>query len=184
MEQRRHIGTIIRPHGISGALFVALSNELEVPAGSQVWIGYSNTFARPYILESFLHASSDSAIIRLKGIVSRDQAEQFREQGLFVEAQSLRTPTEKVSSMEGWQVRTLTGELVGTVLGIQENPAHPLLTVAMPDGEVVLIPHVEVFIINADPTTRIITVSVPDGLFSIQRGSSDLQSGKRKRQAK
>lgn len=183
MKTRRHIGTIVRPHGINGALVVALSNEVDLAAGSQVWIGYSNTFAHPYTLESF-RASTNSAVIRLKGIVSRDQAEQLREQGLFIEVEHLNIPTNKTSSMEGWQVCMLDGECVGTVIGIQENPAHSLLCVAMTDGKVVLIPQVDAFIINADPITRTITINVPDGLFCAQGASSEIPLRKHKRQAK
>ena len=63
---------------------------------------------------------------------------------------------------------------IGSVVRIEENPAHPLLVVARSDsssGEDVsseaLIPLVDAFIVDIDEQKRTISVSLPDGLLDL-----------------
>lgn len=161
-SQLVQIGTVTRPHGIGGELQVELASRVELPAGTSVWLGYSISFARVYTLESW-HLAHNRAIMKLRGISSRQHAERLREHGVFVEEHYLAAPPPQ--STLGWRLRSRDGTVIGEVLRIEENPAHPLLVVQRSDGTEVLIPLVEAFIVQRNPQLREITVDLPDGLL-------------------
>lgn len=71
------------------------------------------------------------------------------------------------ASWAGWVVvDDELGEL-GSVHDVVENPGQMLLEVERPSGEILLIPLVDEFIIDADPEAREIRTHIPAGLLSL-----------------
>ncbi|RMF32811.1 MAG: hypothetical protein D6747_08235 [Chlorobiota bacterium] len=162
-SQLRWIGTIVRPHGLDGSLHVELAQTILLAEGTPVWIGFSPRFCSEWQIESFT-LSGNRATLRLTGITSRQQAETLREHGVFIADSSVQIPRES-SGLVGWIAVLPDGTAVGTVVGIEENPAHPLLCIIHPQRGELRVPFVDVFMQHIEPATRTIVLSLPEGFL-------------------
>ncbi len=167
MSQLQFIGTIVRPHGLRGDLLVTLQHPINLTKGARVWIGFSHSFGREYTLESYV-LSGRNAIIHLASINSRAEAEQFREHGIFVSDVALATDnTSPLFGISGWKVLDMQGNVIGSVVGTEDNPAHPLLLIECNDGNEILLPYVSEFIVGIDRVAQTLTVNPPAGLLDL-----------------
>lgn len=181
MQDRLPIGTITGPHGLQGDMRVALRHRVLLPEGTVVWIGFSPSFGREFMLKAF-SLTQRYGLLHLHGVETREAAEKLREQGVFVAAslinsQGYTTPM----GMEGWSVVVAEGTVIGTVVGTEDNPAHPLLRIERPSGDELLLPYVEEFITNADAATRTLTINPPAGLLELSLPAQTIVPSKRKR---
>ncbi|KXB98425.1 MAG: hypothetical protein AA908_03305 [Chlorobi bacterium NICIL-2] len=176
--QLRWIGTIVRPHGLDGSLHVELAQSVFLAEGTPVWIGFSARFCNRSQIESFT-LSGSRAILRLAGITTRQQAETLREHGVFIADSSVQIPR-RSSELVGWTAVLSDGTAVGTVVGIEENPAHPLLCIARPQSGEFRVPFVDVFVQHVESSTRTIVLSLPEGFLEAQLPTTTLPR-KRKR---
>lgn len=75
--------------------------------------------------------------------------------------------------LTGFVVADEVGQEIGTVLRLEENPAHALLVVKRAgaldgnDQDEVLIPLVDEFLVSVDEDSREIRVSLPEGLLDL-----------------
>jgi 16S rRNA processing protein RimM len=175
-----YIGTIVRPHGLGGDLHVELQQSLTLPPGATVRIGFSSAFSREYMLESFI-PNGLYAIVHLRGINSRDAAEHFREHGIFAPAAVVKTlGFGSLQDIQGWSVLDVHGNLIGTLIEVEENPAHPLLRIELNSGGMFLLPYVEEFIIARNDDKRTLTIAPPEGLLEVYSASRTISPSKRK----
>lgn len=164
MESYVHLGTILRPHGTDGRVLVELYQVCSIRPGTVVRIGYSPAFCREFIVESF-SMSGRRAIVRLQGIRSRPDADRLREQGVFSLTSEFAATTQVPDDPTGWRIITTDGEMLGYATGIEENPAHPLLSIERSDGSRFLLPMVSHFIVGRDETAGVLVVDPPEGLL-------------------
>ena len=66
----------------------------------------------------------------------------------------------------GFALKDIDGTLIGTVVSLEENPAHPLLVVNHEDREV-RVPLVDDFLVSLNEEERVIVMNLPSGLLSL-----------------
>ena len=66
----------------------------------------------------------------------------------------------------GFALKDMDGALIGTVVSLEENPAHPLLVVDHEDREV-RVPLVDDFLVSLNEEERVIVMNLPSGLLSL-----------------
>jgi 16S rRNA processing protein RimM len=110
----------------------------------------------------------DELVAQLVGIVDKDAAEALK--GAVVQISRKYFPALDDNEyywldLIGLSVDNLQGEHLGTVSGLMESGAHPILRVAVPDVPGVekrqnerLIPFVDQFVKTVDQTAKVITV--------------------------
>jgi 16S rRNA processing protein RimM len=89
---------------------------------------------------------------------------------LRVPAASLRALGDNahyVHDLEGCEVRSTGGELVGTVVRVERGPGTPLLVVADARGREVLVPLAADICRTIDPAGKRIVVNLPEGLLDL-----------------
>ena len=88
-------------------------------------------------------------------------AEELVGREIFIDAEE---EDDDFEDFTGWTIMD-GGRLVGTATGLEDSPGNPCLCVAPASGSgEVLIPLHEDFIVSADPETRTLTMSLPEGL--------------------
>lgn len=176
-SQLRCIGTIVRPHGLDGSLHVELTQRVLLTKGTPVWIGFSPRYCSQLQIESFI-VFGNRATLHLTGITTRPQAEMLREHGVFIAESTLHIP-QKPSGFQGWTAVLSDKSVLGTIVGIEENPAHPLLCIVLRQGGELRVPFVDVFVQCVELSTKTIVLSLPEGFLEAQL--SPTPSRKRKR---
>ncbi len=150
------VGRIVKPHGLRGDVIVSLTTNRDERAavGSVLTDADGRTFE---VVRSSRHKGR--FIVTFRGINGIDAAEALREVALF--APPLSDPDALwVHDLIGSLVVDAAGVALGTVTGVQANPASDLLVL---DGGA-LVPLR--FVTSSVPGVRV-EVDVPEGLFDL-----------------
>jgi len=150
------VGYLVKPHGLRGDVIVSLTTNREerVAPGSELT---TSDGRRLRVVRSSPHQGR--FIVTFHGINGIDEADALRATELF--APPLEDPDALwVHELIGARVVDTTGTPLGTVEGVEANPASDLLVL---EGGV-LIPLR--FVVDSEPGVRV-TVDVPDGLFDL-----------------
>jgi 16S rRNA processing protein RimM len=150
------IGRIVKPHGLRGDVIVSLSTNRH----ERVAVGatFSDADGRTFLVErSSPHQGR--FIVTLHGVNSVEEADALRDTTLF--AEPIADPEALwVHDLIGARVEDAAGTVLGTVEGVQANPASDLLVLA--DGGLIPLR----FVVDLDPGVRV-TVDPPVGLLDM-----------------
>ena len=166
--QKSHysIGKITQPHGLKGHVLVYVFSE------SFDWLND----VKGLYLESGEFLEIDKAQpykkglrILFKNITSRTQAEQLKQQKLYIERSLLSSkPGEDIyfNEIKGFMVKDeQLGELA-VVETFEHHPGNDLLVINYQQKEC-LIPFVPEFIVSIDFENRVILMNLPEGLLDL-----------------
>jgi 16S rRNA processing protein RimM len=169
----RRLGTVRRAHSINGQLIVGgiAPNFLGLPAGSSIVIGFSEQFAKPYIVrECEPHGASRDFTFVLEGITTPEEAAKLREMAIFAADALVRENSSSEYLEEdiiGCAVFDVdTRERLGTMQAVWYMPASEVWVLDA-DGREVPIPAVPAFIKRVDISKKEIDVFVMEGLMEL-----------------
>jgi 16S rRNA processing protein RimM len=150
------VGAIVKPHGLRGDVIVKLStNRVERVAPGAVLAAEDGREFR--VVRSSAHRGR--FIVTFEGVDGIETAEALRGTALF--AEPLDDPDALwVHELIGSQVEDAGGQLLGTVDGVQANPASDLLVLS--GGALIPLR----FVVRTEPGVRVV-VDLPDGLLDL-----------------
>jgi 16S rRNA processing protein RimM len=150
------VGAIVKPHGLRGEVIVVLSTNREerVAPGTELLSADDRVFR---VVRSTPHRGR--FIVAFEGVSGIDEAEGLRSTPLF--APPLQDPEALwVHDLIGSRVEDAGGTVLGTVEGVEANPASDLLV--LEGGGLIPLR----FVVGSEPGVRV-TVEIPDGLLDL-----------------
>ncbi len=150
------VGRIVKPHGLRGDVIISLTTNRDerVEVGSVLLAEDGRTFE---VVRSSPHRGR--FIVTLDGVNGIDAADALRDTALF--APPLEDPDALwVHDLIGSVVVDTHGIELGTVSGVEANPASDLLVLA--GGGLIPLR----FVTGSEPGVRV-TVDIPDGLLDV-----------------
>jgi 16S rRNA processing protein RimM len=168
------VGRVRKAHGIRGELIVEPitdAPDATFAPGRRVFAGTVRGDRAPDGLELHVTRSSPfkgGLIVAFRELVDRTTAEQWRGRYFLVPRSELVAPDEDevyVHELLGMNVRLESGELIGEVVDVYELPQGLAIDVRRTgrSGTVVLL--YEQSVLRVDVGTRVVTVTVPEGLL-------------------
>ncbi|HEX2905618.1 MAG TPA: ribosome maturation factor RimM [Phototrophicaceae bacterium] len=165
------IGEILRPHGIAGELRTRILTAYpeRLAELKTIYLG-SNAEAsdiKPYSLQG-VRFHQGYALLKLKGVNDRSQAEIFRQLFVMVaidDAVPLEAGEVYLYQLIGMQVQTEAGDILGEITEVLETGANDVYIVASPQYGEVLIPATAETILETNAENRRVTVRLPEGLL-------------------
>jgi 16S rRNA processing protein RimM len=162
------LGKIVKPHGILGEVKIRLFNSESqtLKVGQSVWVGFGEKEYEPYVIEK-LSLQFEKSRLKFKNINNRNSAELLRNFTLSVCRDELPETVDEefyLIDLIGFNVVDQTGQLVGKVSDIMENPTNDILIISDRDKEH-LIPFVDEFVTLFDFEKNQITINLIDGLI-------------------
>ncbi|MEF2560354.1 MAG: 16S rRNA processing protein RimM [Eggerthellaceae bacterium] len=113
-------------------------------------------------------------LVHFEEVVSRNDAEKLEGHFCLVRTECLPQDLGKTDSFDvlGYSVIDVHKGRLGSVVRVEENPAHPLLVIESSAGDVsqsaqILVPVVDEFILGVDDDAQQISVDVPAGLLEL-----------------
>lgn len=164
------VGRIVRPHGIRGEMRVEILTELpeRLTWLEQVFLARDPDEAAPEIKTvEKVRLHKGQALLQLEGVRSRDAAEDLRSMLLLVplaEAIPLEEDEYYFYQLEGLEVFSDKGELLGVVREVLETGANEVFVVAGDSGEH-LLPNTREVVQEINLEKGRITVHILPGLL-------------------
>ena len=171
------VGRIKRAHGIRGEIVVEVMTDAPdaiFASGRSVWAG--NTHGDVDQKSSELHITAarpfgDDLLVFADELTDRTSAELWRGRYLLVSESEIEEPEGDevfLHEFPGMKVVSEDGEVQGDVSGTFDMPQGLMLEIQRPNGKTALLPFRYEMVVAVDRVARVITVSVPEGLFDAQ----------------
>jgi 16S rRNA processing protein RimM len=168
------VGRVAKAHGIAGEVVV----EVRTDDPDARFAAGSSLRGRPsrggpesrYVVES-VRDHGGRLLVRLDGVADRNAAESLKGTVFVVDSQDLppiEDPDEFYDhQLEGLEVVTTTGTVVGSVAEVLHTAAGELLSVRTEDEGEVLVPFVSAIVTSVSLADRTIEIDPPEGLLDL-----------------
>ncbi len=165
------VGQIVGPHGIRGEVKVEVLTDFpeRYQPGTKLYMGKSTDDAAAIPVQiAASRPHQDRVLVKLASVPDRNAAELLR--GLYLliperEAMPLGEHENYMHDLIGLHVETEAGEALGELAEILVTPANDVYVVVGPQGEV-LIPALRDVVLSVDLDSRVMRVTLPDGLLT------------------
>jgi len=164
------LGTVARPHGLSGEVSVEIATAF--PERFQPGVGLEwrrGQEIRPLILAG-ARPHGRRWLLRFEGVENPEAARALAGGELCVPGgEAFPAPEGFYYShdVEGWQCADRKGRDLGIVAGLEQTAAGPILSVRARDGRTSLVPFVEGIVVEIDREGGRIVLDPPEGLFEL-----------------
>ena len=169
VEDVYRIGLINKPHGVHGELLFTFDDDIFDRMEAEYIICMMDGILVPFFFESYRFRSDSTALIKLEGIDTEQQARRMTNVEVFF-------PKEHVEELDdneltwsyfvGFLIKDVNEGEIGKVIDVDDSTINTLFVVDHNDTEV-LIPAQEDFIVDLDREKRVITMQIPAGLLDL-----------------
>lgn len=169
IEDVYRIGLINKPHGVHGELLFTFDDDIFDRMEADYIICMMDGILVPFFFESYRFRSDSTALIKLEGIDTEQQARRMTNVEVFFpkeHAEELEDNELTWSYFVGFLIKDVNEGEIGKVIDVDDSTINTLFVVDHNDTEV-LIPAQEDFIVDLDRKKRIITMQIPVGLLDL-----------------
>lgn len=175
-QQVYPIGRIGKPHGVKGEMNFMFDDDVFDTTDSDYIIIETEGILVPFFFEEYRFRNDNTAIIKLEGIDTQEQAREFTNCVVYFErsvAENAENETSTFLSQKNRQivgftiVDAQTGKSIGTIKDIDDSTINVLLVIEREDQQQTLIPANEDLIEGIDLQRQTITMRLPDGLLTL-----------------
>lgn len=169
-EEVYKIGIFNKPHGIHGELSFTFTDDIFDRADCDYLICLLDGIFVPFFIEEYRFRSDSTALVKLEGVDSAERARMFTNVEVYF-------PVEHVEEAEvgelswnffvGFHMEEVNHGVLGEIIEVDDSTANPLFVVELLNGEELLVPAQEDFIIGVDADNKNITVDLPEGLLNL-----------------
>ena len=167
------VGRVVKAHGVTGEIVVEIRTDdpdIRFSPGSSLRGRPSRGGQESrYVIES-VRDHGGHLLVRLDGVNDRNAADALRGTVFLVDSADLppiEDPDEFYDhQLEGLQVVTISGAVVGSVAEVLHTAAGELLSVRTEEGEV-LVPFVSAIVTSVSLAEQTIVIDPPDGLLEL-----------------
>lgn len=176
-QQVYPIGRIGKPHGVKGEMNFMFDDDVFDTTDSDYIIIETEGILVPFFFEEYRFRNDNTAIIKLEGIDTQEQAREFTNCVVYFERSVAENAEDETSSLLSPQknrqivgftiVDAQTGKSIGTIKDIDDSTINVLLVIESEDQQQMLIPANEDLIEGIDLQRQTITMRLPDGLLTL-----------------
>lgn len=169
VEDVYRIGLINKPHGVHGELLFSFDDDIFDRMEADYIICMMDGILVPFFFESYRFRSDSTALIKLEGIDTEQQARRMTNVEVFFpkeHAEELEDNELTWSYFVGFLIKDVNEGEIGKVIDVDDSTINTLFVVDHNDTEV-LIPAQEDFIVDLDRGKRVITMQIPAGLLDL-----------------
>lgn len=178
-EEVLKIGKITKPHGLQGELAfhfeTDIFDELELP----YFICEKDGILVPFFIEDYRFKNDETGLVKFEGIDDEKEAKNLVNADLYIARKFIPEEMDPVelegsSFYVGYHILTKEKEEIGEITAIDDSTENILFELSTPDGEELLIPAQDEFIVEIDDKKRTITMDLPEGILLLNTENDDL----------
>ena len=125
----------------------------------------------PFFIEEYRFRSDSTALVKLEGIDTAERARMFTNVDLYFPVKHAEEAEDGELSWNffvGFRMEDVRHGELGEVVEVDTTTVNTLFVVEQEDGEELLIPAQEEFIVEINQEKKLITVELPEGLLNLE----------------
>lgn len=165
------IGQFAKPHGIKGEIALVTNSDVFEDSEEPYIICKMDGILVPFFIEEFRYKTDTVVLLKLENVDSEEAAREFSNREVFYPLDEVDEEDDLIGDIT-WDsfigyavVDQLHGEL-GMITNVDESTINVLLQIDH-NGEELLLPAAEEFILSADHENKKLVVSIPEGLLDL-----------------
>lgn len=168
------IGLFNKPHGVQGELSFTFTDDVFDRADCDYLICMLDGIFVPFFIEEYRFRSDTTALIKLENVDNAEQARMFTNVEVYFPVEYATENAGEHLSWDffvGFRVKDVTHGELGMIADVDDSTVNTLFIIDH-NGEELLIPAQEEFIVKMDAKKRQMTVQLPEGLLNLDEVSS------------
>ena len=165
------IGLFNKPHGIHGELQFTFTDDIFDRVDCDYLICLLDGIFVPFFIEEYRFRSDSTALVKLEGIDTAERARMFTNVEVYFPVKHAEEAEDGELSWNffvGFRMEDVRHGELGEVVEVDTTTVNTLFVVAQEDGEELLIPAQEEFIVEINQEKKLITVELPEGLLNLE----------------
>lgn len=165
-EEVFKIGVINKPHGVKGEVSFTFTDDIFDHVDCDYLILLMDGILVPFFMEEYRFRSDNVALVKFEDIDTAEQARKFTNVEVYF-PKKFMDEQEDVTSWNffiGFRVEDVHHGYLGEITDVDDTTMNVLFSIEK-DGEELLLPAHEEFIIDLDREKKVMKVDVPDGLI-------------------
>lgn len=174
-EEVYKIGIFNKPHGIHGELLFTFTDDIFDRVDCDYLICLLDGILVPFFIEEYRFRSDFTALVKLEGIDTAERARMFTNIEVYFPVKFAEEAGPGEASWDffvGFLVEDVNHGKLGKVVDVDTSTVNTLFVIEH-DGDELLLPAQEEFIVGIDRQHKLITVDVPEGLLSLDELPED-----------
>lgn len=170
-EEVYKIGLFNKPHGIHGELQFTFTDDIFDRVDCDYLICLLDGIFVPFFIEDYRFRSDSTALVKLEGIDTAERARMFTNVEVYFPVKHAEEAEDGELSWNffvGFRMEDVRHGELGEVVEVDTTTVNTLFVVEQEDGEELLIPAQEEFIVEINQEKKLITVELPEGLLNLE----------------
>lgn len=166
-EEVFKIGVINKPHGVKGEVSFSFNDDIfDRVDDCDYLILMMDGILVPFFWEEYRFKSDNVALVKFEGIDTAERARMFTNVEVYFPKKYM-DEQEEITSWNffvGFQVNDVRHGALGEIVDVDDATMNVLFVIEK-EGEELLLPAHEEFILDLDKKNRVLTVEIPEGLL-------------------
>ena len=170
-EEVYKIGLFNKPHGIHGELQFTFTDDIFDRVDCDYLICLLDGIFVPFFIEEYRFRSDSTALVKLEGIDTAERARMFTNVEVYFPVKHAEEAEDGELSWNffvGFRMEDGRHGELGEVVEVDTATVNTLFVVEQEDGEELLVPAQEEFIVEINQEKKLITVELPEGLLNLE----------------
>ena len=166
-EEVFKIGVINKPHGVKGEVSFSFTDDIfDRVEDCDYLILMMDGILFPFFWEEYRFKSDNVALVKFEGIDTAERAKMFTNVEVYFPKKYMDEQDEITSwnFFVGFQVNDVRHGALGEIVDVDDATMNVLFVIET-EGEELLLPAHEEFILDLDKKNRVLTVEIPEGLL-------------------
>lgn len=166
-EEVFKIGVINKPHGVKGEVSFSFTDDIfDRVEDCDYLILMMDGILVPFFWEEYRFKSDNVALVKFEGIDTAERARMFTNVEVYFPKKYMDEQDEITSwnFFVGFQVNDVCHGALGEIVDVDDATMNVLFVIEK-EGEELLLPAHEEFILDLDKKNRVLTVEIPEGLL-------------------
>lgn len=166
-EEVYRIGQLSKPHGIKGEVAFHFTDDIFDRVGEcDYLICLMDGIFVPFFIEEYRFKSDTVVLVKFEGVENAEQARRFTNIDVYYPTKFAEESDElSWSYFVGFCLKDEHLGDLGEVEAVDETTINTLFVVRRPNGDELLVPAQEAFIVDMDHKLRVISVNLPEGMI-------------------